>query len=173
MAVRHDLPRERALGRKVSARAQVLVAAAVGVPVAVVTAALTTPALGVLVGWDATALVFVGRLWPTLWRMDAERTAEWAVRADPTRATADAMLLSASVASLLAVGFVLVSAANSKGTTQSALVALGLLSIVVSWAVVHTVFALRYAAEYYTGSDGGVNFNGDEPPDSATSPTSR
>ena len=33
-----------------------------------------------------------------------------------------------------------------------------------SWAVIHTVFALRYARIYYTGPDGGANFHQEEPP---------
>ena len=36
--------------------------------------------------------------------------------------------------------------------------------MVLSWFVVHTVFAARYARIYYTGPDGGVNFNQPEPP---------
>ena len=34
----------------------------------------------------------------------------------------------------------------------------------VSWGVVHTVFTLRYAALYYHGEDGGVDFNEDDKP---------
>ncbi len=37
-------------------------------------------------------------------------------------------------------------------------------SIVLSWAMVHTVFTTRYARLYYTGGDGGVDFNEDDPP---------
>jgi uncharacterized membrane protein len=33
-----------------------------------------------------------------------------------------------------------------------------LVTVVVSWAAVHTVFTLRYAREYYEGEDGGVDF---------------
>lgn len=34
----------------------------------------------------------------------------------------------------------------------------------LSWAVVHTTFVLRYTRLYYTGQDGGVDFNQPEPP---------
>jgi uncharacterized membrane protein len=76
-------------------------------------------------------------------------------------------LLTASVASLLAVLLVLVSAAHTTGTSQELRVTLGLASIVASWSVVHSVYALRYAAIYYTGPDGGVDFHDDTPPDYA------
>lgn len=41
---------------------------------------------------------------------------------------------------------------------------LGALSLVLSWAVVHTVFAGRYARQYYTSADGGIDFHQVEPP---------
>jgi uncharacterized membrane protein len=151
----------------VAARTQVVSAAALGVLVAVPASLIVSPPLGILVGWDAAGLVYLVQVWRELWRVDAERTAELAVAVDPTRATADLMLLGAAVASLVAVSWVLVSAAGSKGTAQDALVALALLSVVVSWCVVHTVYALRYAALYYSGPDGGVDFNEDAPPDYA------
>jgi uncharacterized membrane protein len=43
-------------------------------------------------------------------------------------------------------------------------VALGIVSVLLSWAVVHTVFTARYARLYYTGPDGGIDFNQKAPP---------
>jgi hypothetical protein len=43
-------------------------------------------------------------------------------------------------------------------------VGLSLASVVLSWAVVHTVFTLRYARLYYLGPDGGVDFNDESKP---------
>ncbi len=37
--------------------------------------------------------------------------------------------------------------------------------MVLSWAVVHTVFTLRYAHEYYAAPSGGIDFKNDAPPD--------
>ena len=34
----------------------------------------------------------------------------------------------------------------------------------LSWLLVHTVFTLRYALLYYTGRDGGIDFNQSAPP---------
>ena len=41
---------------------------------------------------------------------------------------------------------------------------LGLLSVVLSWTIVHTVYALRYARAYYSEPNGGIEFNEEEPP---------
>jgi uncharacterized membrane protein len=103
-------------------------------------------------------------VWFAISHCDAERTAQLAVPEDPTRRAADGLVLSAAVASLVAIGFVLGSAANNKGAAQVALAGLGVVSIVLSWAMVHTVFTLRYAHLYYTDGDGGIDFKQTEPP---------
>jgi uncharacterized membrane protein len=163
--VKPALARASSLERGFSARTQVIIAALCGLVAGVVVSALGQPQFAVLVGWDVAAVAYVVQVWPRLATMDPQQTSRFAVRADPTRATSDLMLLAAAVASLVAVGVLLVSAAKTKGGAQDVRVALALVSVVVSWSVVHTVYALRYAALYYTGPDGGVSFNEDEPPD--------
>jgi uncharacterized membrane protein len=147
------------LPRRPSARAQVAGSALVGAIAGVLVALLSRPAFGALVGWDVAAGVYVTQVWVRVWRMDAAETARLAEWEDPTRATADLLLLTAAVVSLVAVGLVLRSAAKATGDAQLLLIGLGLASVVVSWATVHTVFTLRYAKLYYTGEDGGVDFN--------------
>ena len=41
---------------------------------------------------------------------------------------------------------------------------MGVVSILLSWSMVHTVFSLRYAAIYYEGDPGGVDFNEENAP---------
>jgi len=149
----------------------VLVAAAAGAVAAGLLGALGPWALVPLVGWDVAALTYLAWTWGAVWHLDAEHTARQAVREDPGRAATDGLLLSASVMSLLAVGLVLVEAGNSSGAAKSLQAALSLASVVLSWSVVHTVFTLRYAHLYYAGSDGGVDFNQDDPPRYADFPT--
>jgi uncharacterized membrane protein len=117
-----------------------------------------------LSGWDIGALVFLTWMWHSLWSLDATATAKQARRENPRRGAADSLLLSASVASLIAVGLVLVRAGHSSGLTKGLLVGLTVASVVLAWSVVHTVFTLRYAKLYYEGTPGGVNFNEDEHP---------
>lgn len=117
-----------------------------------------------LSGWDMAALIFVIWMWRSLWSLDAAGTAKQARRENPRRAAADSLLLSASIASLIAVGLVLVRAGHSSGLTKGLLIGLGVASIILAWSVVHTVFILRYAKLYYEGIPGGVDFNEEEPP---------
>ncbi len=50
------------------------------------------------------------------------------------------------------------------GATKAYLITLGLLSVALSWGLVHTVFTLRYARSYYSPPVGGIDFNEDDPP---------
>ena len=116
------------------------------------------------VGWSTAALTYVAWTYATVSHLDSEHTARQAVAEDPGRAATDVLLLSASVASLVAVWLVIVQARDSSGAVQSLQAGLGLASVVLSWVVVHTIFTLRYASLYYSGPDGGVDFNQDDPP---------
>jgi uncharacterized membrane protein len=158
-----DLPTRKPQRRR-SAATQIAGSALVGIVTAIPIAVVSRWSLFPIMAWDLAALAYLAWVWRTVWPLDAEETAELAVPEDPTRATSDLLTLGAALASLIAVGFVLGDASQEKGALQILLAALGILSVAVSWAVLHTVFALRYARMYYTGGDGGVQFEGDDPP---------
>jgi len=120
--------------------------------------------VALLGGWSVVGLVFAGWAIGSLWTLDASDTERVATREDSSRAVADVLLLLAETASLAAIGVGLAKASSSKGAAQGLITALAVFAIVVSWAVVHTVFALRYAGLYYRAG-GGVDFNEDAKPD--------
>ncbi|MGI8450882.1 MAG: DUF1345 domain-containing protein [Streptosporangiaceae bacterium] len=140
------------------------VSLAAGIVVGVVAVVFGAARYAPAAGWDAAAATLLSWTWFTIWPMGAGTTATHATREDPTRPLADTMLLGAAVVSLAAVGFFLLQASSAKGSTQDLLAGVGVGTVVLSWLVVHTVFTLRYAKLYYTGSDGGVNFNQSTPP---------
>jgi uncharacterized membrane protein len=154
----------QSLRRRVSARTRILTCAAAGVAGGLVTLQVTHHDFAPLLGWDASAAVFLVWVWAEVWRLDGDATAALAEYEDHTRAGSDLLALAAAVASLLAVGVVLAGAAHIRGSAQDVRVSIGLASIVLSWAVVHTVFTLRYARLYYEGHDGGVDFPGERRP---------
>jgi uncharacterized membrane protein len=154
----------RARGSRIPARTQVIASSVVGLVVGAIVALLTASELAILVGWDVAVAVYMVWVWVTIWPLGPEHTGRLAAREDPTRAATDILLLSAAVASLVAVGFVLGGAAGTTGAKQLLRLILGLGSVVLSWGVVHTVFTLRYAQLYYKGPDGGVDFNQRPPP---------
>jgi uncharacterized membrane protein len=138
---------------------------AVGAIAAVLTLILGDKELAPMVGWDLTAMTFTAWVWVTIWPMDAAVTKADALREDPTRASTDVLILSASVFSLAAVGVVVVLANSAQGWAKAGLASFAIVSVALSWLMVHTLFALRYALLYYTTEpEGGIDFNQDDPP---------
>jgi uncharacterized membrane protein len=143
---------------------RVAVAAAVGVPVGGIAALLTAWQAALLVGWIAAVATFLVRIWLHLWPQDAASTSSHATAEDGSRVAADLVVLVTSLVSLVAVALLLVETSSTHGATKAVYTALGVFSVVVSWALVQTVFTLRYAHLYYGGNDGGIDFHDDEPP---------
>lgn len=112
-----------------------------------------------LIGWDTAAAVFILWVWSSVKGKEGRATAELATHEDDSRASAQLLLVGSSAASLVAVLLVLVQAADSRGAVKAALNALALVSVLLSWFVVQTVFMLHYANLYYTGSQGGMDFS--------------
>ena len=130
---------------------------------AVLTGVLGAWAYAPTVGWALASLFYSASVWAQIRRLDADETKSHASREDPSRGTTDLLVILLSVASLFSVGFVLVHAAHSHGPAKGILGALALVSVALSWIMLHTLFTLRYANIYYT-ADGGVDFNQDDPP---------
>ena len=160
-----DLPSRPMPDTFVLARTKVVIAVAAGLVSGLIVTLLGHAEFGPLVGWDVATLVYLVRAWLVIWPMDAEETAQHAVRNDPTRRVAEVLLLVAAIASLVSVAFVLARAGHTTGFPELLRVGLGVFSVLMSWTVVHTIFTLRYARLYYYGADGGVDFNQAEPPD--------
>jgi uncharacterized membrane protein len=136
----------------------------VGVLVGGITAMLGGWRIAIDLGWVAAASVYLLWTWIVIGSKDADATARAATRQNPHRSTGDVLLLVASVASLVAVVGVLAGAKDTSPGVKDALALLALVSVALSWLLVHTLFTLRYAELYYTGPDGGVSFNEDERP---------
>lgn len=148
-----------------SARAKVLVALAVGVAAGVAAMLAGAGESSVLIGWDAMAVTFCLSIWRVVWPLDAEGTASHSLRENPGRRLTDLLFIAAGLASLVAVGLVLVGASGDAGVAKFVQAALTVVSVFVSWTTIHTVFMTQYARLYYEGTPGGVDFNEDDPPD--------
>jgi uncharacterized membrane protein len=121
--------------------------------------------IDVLAAWDAAALSFLALVWSTCVRKDADETARLARDEDDSHRTSEALLLAASAASLVAVGFTLSEAGHTQHAARAGLTILAVGSVALAWACVHTVYALRYARLYYTPPIGGIDFAGESRPD--------
>jgi uncharacterized membrane protein len=120
------------------------------------------PEIAVLVGWIVAAGGLLVWVWRIGWPRDPEGTKRLAEEEGQTRVT-DTAVLGAAMASLAAVAEALVRS-GTLDTVGVATVVLGVLVVILSWALVNMVFALKYARRYYSGGDGGIDFGQDEPP---------
>ena len=120
-----------------------------------------------LIAWDVAAATMLLRVWLHVGRMDGEATRSHATREDNSRTGAGLLLITAGTVSLVGVAFAFAEANDTTHVMGVALRGTGILTIALSWGVIHTVFALRYANLYYTDPPGGIDFKdkGTEDPD--------
>src|SRR5258708_6490691 len=95
------------------ARTKLLVSLGAAVVGGAVAALAGAGSMAPLIGWDILGLVYGGWVWSTVLRLDPAAAEADASREDPGRHLADLVLLGAAVASLIAVGAVLLGAGGS------------------------------------------------------------
>lgn len=96
-----------------------------------------------------------------LWPMDPEQTRARASSEDMDDELGDVAMLLVLVASLSAIGILLISA-NDEDKGIYAGLCIG--AILTVWAMLHTIYAARYARIYYQDAPGGIDFNSTVPP---------
>jgi len=138
-------------------------AAAVGAVASGIAAAFLPWQATILIGWSTAATIYSARVWLVSRSMDARTTELHATSDDDSRVVADVTLLAACVASLVAVGLALVKAAQTGGAAQALFTGIAVLSVVMAWVLVHTVFTLRYGHLYYQHRS-GIEFHDDSDP---------
>jgi uncharacterized membrane protein len=133
-----------------------------GVVAAAVVVVAGAPELSALVGWTVTAGGVLVWVWLVSWPQNSAGTKRLAQAEGRTRVT-DTAVLIAAVASLAAVVVALVRS-GAQDAQGIAAVVLVVVVVALSWALVNTVFALKYARVYYSGADGGIDFRQHQPP---------
>ena len=132
-----------------------------GIVIGVLLAALTDALLGVLSAIASTAAMFVLTGWWALWPKDAESTSRHARRDEFEPRLEEIVVVAWSLAGLIAVALLLLLGK----TDERPLVALlALAGVAMSWAGLHLMYAARYAYLFYSVAQGGIDFNGDDPP---------
>jgi uncharacterized membrane protein len=121
-------------------------------------------AVALTAGWGAAALLTGILIWFRIRSMDGAQTAAHAQAEDYTAAISDTIVLSASVASLVAIGAALLEARHQSGVHKGLLILLAVCVVAVSWFAVHLVFTVRYGDIYYGDPVGGIEFNQDDRP---------
>lgn len=142
-----------------TARTRLLFSALGGIIIGITTIILGELKYAPLAAWDTAAIIYVVSVLASVIRFDPKQTKQHALAENPGRGTADILLIITSIASLVAVGVLLIDATNASGIEKTLDIALGLASVVVSWSVVHTLYLLEYARLYHGNKSGGIDFN--------------
>lgn len=117
-----------------------------------------------VVGWIVACAVYLIWVWLVVHGFDGDATRAHAKAEDPDRHTTQILLVAASLGSLAIVGFTVIEASRASGVRADVLAGLAVLAVALSWFLIHTLFMLRYAVLYYSGEEGGIDYNQKEPP---------
>ena len=115
-------------------------------------------------GWASACAVYILWVWLVVGRFDGATTRMHATREDPGRAASDLLVVCVTVASLAAVAILLLHTSRAHGGAQVVGAVMAVLSVALSWTLLHTLYTLRYARIYYQPPVGGIDFNDDEDP---------
>jgi uncharacterized membrane protein len=114
-----------------------------------------------LIAWDVTAALYLIAAYARIWRADVSHIRSHAIEADDGRFAILILTAGAALASLVAIIAEIGEA--TRGTSQ---IVLAIVTVILSWAMVHTSFALHYAHDYYRPHvPGGLKFPDEDKPD--------
>jgi uncharacterized membrane protein len=116
-----------------------------------------------LIGWDAFAILYLVLVYLMMWRSGQRGIKRNAVLQDDGRFL---ILLVTALGAFASIAAIVFELGGTHHAVRQLAIATG--TIVLSWAVVHTAFALHYAHDYYRGAKpGGLQFPSGEKQDHA------
>ncbi|MET1051026.1 MAG: DUF1345 domain-containing protein [Mycetocola sp.] len=142
---------------------KVLTSVLAGIVLALVSVVLDAAELAPLVGWVAAGTVFLSWAWGKAWNAGPEATRELALHEGRSRRLVDSLIIGTTFVSLLFVVFALLRSQHQDTIGVLAIV-LAMIAVVVSWALINTVYAFKYARMYYHDDRHRFQFNQKEDP---------
>jgi uncharacterized membrane protein len=130
-----------------------------------------SPRLLLLASWDIGALCYLGLGWLVIARTDETLTRVRAQRYDPSGYVIFLLVVTAASASFVAIGFMVGDIKDLPFWPRAERLTLSVAALLLSWLLIHTVFAFHYARLYYSQPDGreehrgGLKFPDDDEPD--------
>jgi len=149
--------------RAVYARPRTFISVAVGIIVFFLLPGSVRPMTRLLIAWDVFAALYLVLVYSMMLRSDHRRVRRDAVLQDDGRFVILMVAALGAFASIAAIVFEL--GTPHRGALE---LAHATATIALSWAAVHTTFALHYAHDYYRGTTpGGLQFPSGETHDHA------
>jgi uncharacterized membrane protein len=124
-----------------------------------------------LIGWNAGTLTYLVLGWLAVARADATMTRVRAQIYDQTNYVIFLLVIVASTASVVAIGFLVGDARQLPFPERAAHLTLSILALLLSWLLIHTLFAFHYARCFYWRDHPskehvrGLRFPGETEPD--------
>jgi uncharacterized membrane protein len=159
---KHRLPY---LLRVIRARPRIFLCAALAVVVFLLVPSSIRTASRILVAWDVGVAVYLVLLYVLMARSRIADIRNHSADLDEGRLLILVLTVGAALAS---IGAIVAELGTSQGGTRTGTqLLLALITIVLSWFFIHSIFALHYAHEFYGegGKQSGLNFPGEEKPD--------
>jgi uncharacterized membrane protein len=160
---RDRVSRSPLLVRVLRTRPRLFSSAAVSIAVSLILTVTTDwlPATRWLVGWDVGVALYLALAFEMMAGSDIQRIRRRAGTQDEGQFVILALTVAAALASLVAIFAELGTSAG--GTRPPGHLAVATVTILLSWAFIHTIFALHYAHEFYDDNGaGGMAFPGGE-----------
>jgi uncharacterized membrane protein len=159
------------VARLLIARPRLWIAAAIGLAAAYFLPATLAPLTRALRAWDIGCASYIAMLAQMFSTERKIRMARDAARQQGGEWTIFAVTVGAVAASFAAIIGQFAAVKDLPPAIRNLHIFLVAATLFLSWLMTHTLFALRYAHEFYTttqgqtGPDGGLLFPGAEPPD--------
>ncbi|WP_371400487.1 DUF1345 domain-containing protein [Kribbella sp. NBC_00662] len=144
-----------------TANARQFLSVLIGCVVGAIVALIWSVPLGVLAAIVVIGAAFVVSAVIVLWPMDADATRRHVVREDFRPAVDELFVVALAVGAVIVIALILILG-RSEG--QNVAAAIGLAGVFMNWAVLHMMYAARYAHLFYLAPAGGIDFNSDERP---------
>ena len=119
------------------------------------------PVTRFLVGWDLGVGVYLSLAAHMMASSDIHRIRQRAMQEDEGQAAILCFTVAAALVSMAAIFAHLGTAVAANGGRSTGRLLFVAVTIFLSWAFIHTMFALHYAHEYYDLTLGGLVFPGD------------
>jgi uncharacterized membrane protein len=102
-----------------------------------------------VVSWNLGALVYLCLAWWLIARSDAKMTRDHALGQDQSGYVIFLFVVGAACASIVAIGFVVSTIKELAFWSRAWHLTLTIGALILSWLLIHTVFAFHYARRYY------------------------
>lgn len=156
---------------RLNALQRVAIVLALAVAASLLLAPWVSARILLLASWDVGALCFLGIGWLVVARTDETLTRVRAQLYDPSGFVIFLLVVTAASASVVAIGFLVGDIKELPIWPRTLRLSLSVAALLLSWLLIHTLFAFHYARLYYSQPEGddthhrGLKFPDDDEPD--------